>query len=55
MLKRHFLDLVSERWVRKMLKRVKERGDAVVVHGLRGRASWRCSVPETATGRCGNA
>ena len=32
---------VSERWVRKMLKRMKEQGDAVVVHGLRGRASNR--------------
>ena len=32
---------VSERWVRKLLQRMKERGDAVVVHGLRGRASNR--------------
>lgn len=30
---------VSERWVRKMLKGLKDRGDAVVVHGLRGKAS----------------
>jgi transposase len=32
---------VSERWVRKLLARMKTRGDAVVVHGLRGRASNR--------------
>lgn len=32
---------VSERWVRKLLKRMKQQGDAVVVHGLRGRASNR--------------
>jgi biotin operon repressor len=32
---------VSERWVRKQLQRMKQRGDAVVVHGLRGRASNR--------------
>lgn len=31
----------SDRWVRKLLKRMKESGDAVVVHGLRGRASNR--------------
>jgi transposase len=30
---------VSERWVRKLLQRMKKRGDAVVLHGLRGRAS----------------
>src|ERR1700687_2135950 len=30
---------VSDRWVRKLLKRMKKRGDAAVVHGLRGRAS----------------
>jgi transposase len=32
---------VSERWVRQQLRRMKQRGDAVVVHGLRGRASNR--------------
>src|SRR5271169_2579545 len=32
---------VSERWVRKLLQRMKEEGDAVVVHGLRGRVSNR--------------
>jgi transposase len=32
---------VSERWVRKLLKRMKGEGDRVVVHGLRGRASNR--------------
>ncbi len=32
---------VSERWVRKLLQRMKRQGDQVVVHGLRGRASNR--------------
>ena len=32
---------VSERWVRKLLQRMKGEGDRVVVHGLRGRASNR--------------
>src|ERR1700675_542134 len=32
---------VSDRWVRQQLQRMKQRGDAVVVHGLRGRASNR--------------
>jgi transposase len=32
---------VSERWVRKLLKRMQSEGDRVVVHGLRGRASNR--------------
>ena len=32
---------VSDRWVRKLLKRMDKRGDAVVVHGLRGRPSNR--------------
>jgi len=32
---------VSDRWVRKLLKRMKREGDHVVVHGLRGRASNR--------------
>jgi transposase len=32
---------VSDRWVRKLLQRMKQRGDRVVVHGLRGRASNR--------------
>ena len=32
---------VSDRWVRKLLGRMKKQGDAVVVHGLRGRASNR--------------
>ena len=32
---------VSDRWVRKLLKRMKKQGDRVVVHGLRGRASNR--------------
>jgi hypothetical protein len=32
---------VSDRWVRKLLQRMKRQGDAAVVHGLRGRASNR--------------
>jgi transposase len=32
---------VSDRWVRKLLKRMKKQGDQVVVHGLRGRTSNR--------------
>lgn len=32
---------VTDRWVRKLLKRMEQQGDAVVVHGLRGRASNR--------------
>jgi transposase len=32
---------VSERWVRKLLRRMKNEGDVAVVHGLRGRASNR--------------
>ena len=32
---------VSDRWVRKLLKSMAKRGDAVVVHGLRGRPSNR--------------
>ena len=38
---------VSERWVRKLLRRMKKQGDAVVVHGLRGRASNRKLPAET--------
>ncbi len=30
---------VSDRWVRKLLKRMRKQGDAVAVHGLRGRPS----------------
>jgi len=32
---------VSQRWVRKLLRRMKKDGDEVVVHGLRGWASNR--------------
>jgi transposase len=32
---------VTLRWVRKLVKRMKKQGDAVVVHGLRGRTSNR--------------
>jgi transposase len=38
---------VSDRWVRKQLKRMKKQGDAVVVHGLRGRASNRKVAAQT--------
>ena len=38
---------VSDRWVRKLLRRMKKQGDAVVVHGLRGRASNRKIAPQT--------
>jgi transposase len=37
---------VSQRWVRKLLRRMKREGDQVVVHGLRGRPSNR-KLPET--------
>jgi transposase len=36
---------VSERWVRKLIERMKREGDRVVVHGLRGRESNR-KIPE---------
>lgn len=32
---------LTDRWIRKLLLRMKERGDRVVVHGLRGRSSTR--------------
>ena len=32
---------VNDRWVRTLLERMDKRGDAVVVHGLRGRPSNR--------------
>jgi transposase len=38
---------VSDRWVRKLLKRLNQRGDAIVVHGLRGRPSNRKLSEET--------
>jgi transposase len=38
---------VSDRWVRNLLKRMKKQGDAVVVHGLRGRASNRKIATKT--------
>jgi hypothetical protein len=38
---------VSDRWVRKLLKGMKKRGDGVVVHGLRGRASNRKIATKT--------
>jgi hypothetical protein len=38
---------VSDRWVRTLLKRMGKQGDAVVVHGLRGRASNRKLAAET--------
>jgi transposase len=38
---------VSDRWVRKLLKRMIKEGDGVVVHGLRGRPSNRKLPAET--------
>jgi hypothetical protein len=38
---------VSDRWVRKLLVRMKTDGDGVVVHGLRGRVSNRQIDPQT--------
>src|SRR3984893_15269643 len=38
---------VSERWVRKLLRRMKTQGDTVVVQGLRGRASNRKLAAKT--------
>jgi hypothetical protein len=40
---------VSDRWVRKLLVRLKTDGDGVVVHGLRGRASNRQIDEQTRT------
>ena len=40
---------VSERWVRKLLRRMETEGDRVVVHGLRGRASNRKIAVDTQT------
>ena len=37
----------SDRWVRKLLQRMATQGDAVVVHGLRGRPSNRKLPCET--------
>jgi hypothetical protein len=41
---------VSDRWVRRLLVEMKEKGDAVVVHGLRGRPSNR-RIDEEVRGR----
>ena len=38
---------VSERWVRKLLRKMKKQGDLVVIHGLRGRASNRRLAAKT--------
>ena len=38
---------VSDRWVRRLLERMEERGDLVVVHGLRGKPSNRKLPEET--------
>jgi transposase len=38
---------VSDRWVRTLLKRLNKEGDAIVVHGLRGRPSNRKLADET--------
>ncbi len=42
---------ISDRWVRKLLVRIKREGDAGVVHGLRGQASNR-RLAESLQGRC---
>jgi hypothetical protein len=39
--------VISDRWVRKLLWRMKREGDQVVVHGLRGRASNRKIAAQT--------
>src|SRR6202167_1792065 len=36
-----------DRWVRKLLRRMKKQDDAVAVHGLRGRASNRKIAAQT--------
>jgi DNA-binding Lrp family transcriptional regulator len=38
---------VSDRWVRKLLRRMKKQGDAVVIHRLRGRNSNRKIADKT--------
>jgi transposase len=38
---------ISDRWVRTLLKRMSKKGDAVVVHGLRGRPSNRKLAAKT--------
>lgn len=38
---------VSERWVRRLLQKRKQKGDSVVVHGLRGRRSNRTIAEKT--------
>jgi predicted DNA-binding protein (UPF0251 family) len=38
---------VSDRWVRKLLQRMKKRGDAAVLHGLRSRPSNRKIATDT--------
>ena len=40
---------ITDRWVRKLLARMKDEGDAVVVHRLRGRASNRRIAEEIQT------
>jgi hypothetical protein len=40
---------ISDRWVRSLLARMEGRGDAVVVHGLRGRESNRRIAKEIKT------
>src|ERR1041384_5835623 len=40
---------VSQRWVRKLLRRMKREGDLVVVHGLRGKPS-NSKLPEQPRG-----
>jgi hypothetical protein len=37
---------ISERWVRELIRRIRQKGDRAVVHGLRGRASKRRIQPK---------
>jgi transposase len=41
---------VTERWVRKLMRRMRKEGDGAVVHGLRGRSSNR-KIPEAERAR----
>lgn len=38
---------LSRRWIKKLVKRLRERGDRAVIHGLKGRASNRKIARET--------
>ena len=38
---------MSKRWIKKLVKRLRERGDRAVIHGLKGRTSNRKMARET--------